>query len=307
MILGQTYDEQLFKSDMFRLFINTFADSKNGIINHYKESCGLSNTQSTITVSDGAFLLQGGLIQIQGNETISVDLDNNCCILAFEVDLTKENTETEFNQGTFKIIKGTNSTYPTLQQDDIANNSTGIYQMEFARFVASSEGISSFVDKRTFIDFPTMFENIQTQTSNLIESINEKATKLYDDFEQAIANAGKYPVQEVTYSGQSGDATATTTLRRQFNIVTLHIAINMPKSTNVVLSSTLLGVYKVPSEYKPKERITFENSFKNNAGTVEYSYYCSLSKDGEFGTGNLRNNNSSYSHDFTIDVTYMVD
>ena len=83
MILGQTYDEQLFKSDMFRLFINTFADDQNGIINDYKQSCSLSNTISTITVSDGAFLLQGGIIQVQGNESISVDLDNLCCILVF--------------------------------------------------------------------------------------------------------------------------------------------------------------------------------------------------------------------------------
>ena len=116
MILGQTYDEQLFKSEMFRLFIDTFADNQNGIINNYKQSCVLSNTQSTITVADGAFLMQGGLIQIQGNETVEVELDNTCCILAFEIDLTQENTETEFNQGKFKVIKGTGTSYPTLQQ-----------------------------------------------------------------------------------------------------------------------------------------------------------------------------------------------
>lgn len=177
MVLGQTYDEQLFKSDMFRLFINTFADDKNGIINHYKQSCNISNTQSTITISDGAFLLQGGLIQVQGNETVNVDLDNTYCILAFEIDLTKENTETEFNQGKFKIIKGTNSTYPTLQQDDIVNNSTGIYQMEFARFVANSGGITNFVDNRVFIDYQTMFENIDSQMSQMVEKVDNQMTQ----------------------------------------------------------------------------------------------------------------------------------
>ena len=122
MILGQTYDEQLFDSEMFRLFIDTFVDKENGIINNYKQSCSISNTNSTITVADGAFLLQGGMIQIQGNETVDVDLDNNCCVLVFEIDLEEENTETEFNQGKFKVIKGTAGTYPVLQQDDIVNN-----------------------------------------------------------------------------------------------------------------------------------------------------------------------------------------
>ena len=92
-------------------------------------------------------MLQGGIIQVQGNESISVDLDNLCCILVFEIDLSQENTETEFNQGKFKIIKGTATEYPTLQQDDIVNNATGIYQMEFARFIASGSGITGFTDK----------------------------------------------------------------------------------------------------------------------------------------------------------------
>ena len=195
MILGQTYDEQLFKSDMFRLFINTFADSQNGIINHYKQSCSLSNTQSTITISDGAFLLQGGLIQVQGNETVAVDLDNTCCILAFEIDLTKENTETDFNQGKFKIVKGTTANYPTIQKDDIVNNSTGIYQMEFARFVAGAGGISNFVDKRVFIDFPTMFENINTQVTELIAELQQK-----------IQQAENLPIDEDVYETQDNES-----------------------------------------------------------------------------------------------------
>lgn len=296
MVLGQTYDEQLFKSDMFRLFINTFADSQNGIINNYKQSCNLSNTQSTITISDGAFLLQGGLIQVQGNETLTVDLNNTCCILAFEIDLTKENTETEFNQGNFKVIKGTGSTYPTLQQDDIANNSTGIYQMEFARFIAETGGISNFVDKRVFIDFPTMFENINTQVSELIAELETK-----------IEQAENIPVQEISDSGVRGEATGTTIIRKQGKIVTIHISIFVPKSNNSTIGGTLLGFLSgVPKEYRPKYSINFERYFKNNAGTVEYSCYFGLGSDGYFSSGNLRNYKTS---DTTIsfDASYIVD
>lgn len=259
MVLGQTYDEQLFKSDMFRLFINTFADSKNGIINHYKQSCGLSNTQSTITISDGAFLLQGGLIQVQGNETVTVDLDNTCCILAFEIDLTKENTETEFNQGKFKIIKGTGSAYPTLQQDDIVNNSTGIYQMEFARFVANAGGISNFVDKRVFIDFPTMFENIDTQVSNLIAELQTK-----------IQQVGNLPIDEDEYNSSDSDGnTFKIKFRRQGSIVSLSITGTLLTNAFGQRIKSQLGFPNnlVPEKYKPRESMQKRETYTVTTGT----------------------------------------
>lgn len=259
MVLGQTYDEQLFKSDMFRLFINTFADSQNGIINNYKQSCNLSNTQSTITISDGAFLLQGGLIQVQGNETLTVDLDNTCCILAFEIDLTKENTETEFNQGNFKIIKGTGSTYPTLQQDDIANNSTGIYQMEFARFSAETGGISNFVDKRVFIDFPTMFENINTQANELIAELKTK-----------IEQAENLPIDEDVYETQDSESNSfTLKFRRQGSIVSLHAICMLQSGAFGQRIKQQLGFpnNQLPDKYKPRENTNARESYAVSSGT----------------------------------------
>lgn len=259
MVLGQTYDEQLFKSDMFRLFINTFADSQNGIINNYKQSCNLSNTQSTITISDGAFLLQGGLIQVQGNETLTVDLDNTCCILAFEIDLTKENTETEFNQGNFKIIKGTGSTYPTLQQDDIVNNSTGIYQMEFARFIAETGGISNFVDKRVFIDFPTMFENINTQANELIAELQQK-----------ISEAGHLPIEEETYTSSDSDGNNVKIhFRRQGDIVSMHIIGTILTNGFGQRLQFQFGMpnNKVPAKYLPRENIYDRHVYAVSSGS----------------------------------------
>ena len=260
MILGQTYDEQLFKSDMFRLFINTFADSQNGIINHYKQSCSLSNTQSTITISDGAFLLQGGLIQVQGNETVAVDLDNTCCILAFEIDLTKENTETDFNQGKFKILKGTTANYPTLQKDDIANNSTGIYQMEFARFVAGAGGISNFVDKRVFIDFPTMFENINTQVTELIAELQQK-----------IQQAENLPIDEDVYESQDNESnTFTLKFRRQGSIVSLHAICMLQSGAFGQRIKQQLGFPNnlLPEKYKPRENVNARESYIASSGST---------------------------------------
>ena len=258
MILGQTYDEQLFKSDMFRLFINTFADGENGIINDYKQSCNLSNTTSTITISDGAFLLQGGIIQVQGNETITVDLDNSYCILAFEIDLSQENTETEFNQGKFKIIKGTTTEYPTLQQDDIVNNATGIYQMEFARFIASSSGITGVTDKRTFIDFTTIFENINTQVQALIEELEEQ-----------IQEAGNLPIDENEYNSNDSDGnTFNIKFRRQGSIVSLHITATLLSGAFGQRIAGQLGFTDgtVPEKYRPREIIRSKENYAINSG-----------------------------------------
>lgn len=259
MILGQTYDEQLFKSEMFRLFIDTFADNQNGIINNYKQSCVLSNTQSTITVADGAFLMQGGLIQIQGNETVEVELDNTCCILAFEIDLTQENTETEFNQGKFKVIKGTGTSYPTLQQDDIVNNVTGIYQMEFARFFADAGGISNFVDKRTFIDFTTMFENINTQVTSLINELKEK-----------LEEAENLPIDENEYTSNDSDGnTFSIKCRRQGSIVSLHITVTLLTGAFGQRIKSQLGFPDnlVPEKYKPREMIRSKENYAITSGS----------------------------------------
>ena len=52
--------------------------------------------------------------------------------LNIEIDLNKQNTEEDFTQAYYKIIKSS-SGYPSLTQTDIINNN-GIYQFELARF-----------------------------------------------------------------------------------------------------------------------------------------------------------------------------
>ncbi len=314
MILGQTYDEQLFKSEMFRLFINTFADNQNGIINHYKQSCSLSNTQSTITISDGAFLLQGGLIQIQGNETVAVDLDNNCSILAFEIDLTKENTETEFNQGKFKIIKGTTANYPSLQQDDIVNNATGIYQMEFARFVASAGGISNFVDKRVFIDFLTMFENINIKAQTLIDNLNTQADTLIKELEKKIQQAENLPVESDVYTATRNDdvmgtVTYKTIVRKFGKVVNILFSVGvtptLDKATMNFMTNQLgFPNNLLPEKYRPSENRGFNSTQNTNGEYFGYIYGTVFASGGFSGQFQVASKSARM---ITTTITYIVD
>ena len=160
MLKGQVFANQLFENQIFALFINTFADGTDGVSNNYKNGMAITYSGSDVTIDSGAILIQGRLLEEDTSTTISAGADNMYCKLVIEIDLDKTNTTTEFNQGTYKIIKGANS-YPALTQTNIVKNNAGVYQYELARFRNPSTGITDFQDMRTFIDFTNIYEEIR--------------------------------------------------------------------------------------------------------------------------------------------------
>lgn len=161
MIKGDVFNKQYFPSNTFALFIDTFLNSKNGIINGYKNSFALSNTTNSITISSGALCVRGRFIREDSSTTINVSYNTNTyCKLVIEIDLDKVNTISELNQVVYKVLSS-ESGYPTLTQTDIVKNESGIYQYELARFMCNSSGISQFTDKRTFIDFNGMYQEVE--------------------------------------------------------------------------------------------------------------------------------------------------
>lgn len=161
MIKGDVFNKQYFPSNTFALFIDTFLNSKNGVINGYKNSFALSNTTNSITISSGALCVRGRFIREDSSTTINVSYNTNTyCKLVIEIDLDKINTISELNQVVYKVLSS-ESGYPTLTQTDIVKNESGIYQYELARFMCNSSGISQFTDKRTFIDFNSMYQEVE--------------------------------------------------------------------------------------------------------------------------------------------------
>ena len=184
MLIGYTFDEQLFTSEAFRKFQDTFLNKNSGVI----DGCSVSKTNTTVTVSDGWFVIKGALLSEQGGTTLNVEQDGYYSLVC-EIDLTKENTETSLLQATIKLIRGA-STYPTLTQQDITNSGS-VYQYEFARFRSSNSVISDFVDKRTYLNFQSIYTKINTDVQAIIDTLEVKIKNVEDGSAYLLKTGGK--------------------------------------------------------------------------------------------------------------------
>lgn len=200
MLRGHTYSEQVFANKVFRLFIDTFLNKNSGII----QGCSLSNTTNSVTVGQGYLCIRGGFIEVVGDETIEVNASDAYCKLICELDLSKENTESDFEQVKFKVITGATA-YPNLTQEDVFN-SGNIYQIELAQFKTSVAGISDFKDIRTFLEFESIYNKIENDTSVLIQDLQNAITGVEDGsafmLSSKIKDGSEVPTAEDLTEGQ---------------------------------------------------------------------------------------------------------
>lgn len=166
MLKGHVFAKQLFGNSIFALFINTFLNGKNGISKDYKNAMAVTYSGSTINVDSGAICIQGRFLEEDTSTQLSAGTDTAFCKLVIEIDLDKQNTETDFLQGVYKIVKSA-SVFPTLTQTDIVKNNSGVYQYELARFKTTANGITEFADKRTFLDFNSIYAEIEQHIKDI--------------------------------------------------------------------------------------------------------------------------------------------
>lgn len=148
MLKGHVFREQIFASEVFAFFVNTFLDGKCGI-GDFGNKMAVTYSGNNITIQDGLVCIKGRFVEEDSSKTINVGTEAAFCRLVIEIDLSKENTEETLNQVAYKIIKATND-YPVLTQTDIVKNNKGIYQYELVSFKITSNGIIDFEDKRTY-------------------------------------------------------------------------------------------------------------------------------------------------------------
>lgn len=189
MLKGHVFKNQIFGNQIFALFINTFLNGQNGISNNYKNSMAITYSGSTLTIQSGAICIQGRFLEEDTSTDISAGTDNAYCKLVIEIDLDKQNSTTDFVQGVYKIVKSTTG-YPELTQTDIAKNNAGIYQYELARFKTSTSGIVEFEDKRTFLDFGSIYAQIQTEFRDVLQQLEQELANVED---------GSYYQKKITY------------------------------------------------------------------------------------------------------------
>ncbi len=177
---GHVFNKQLFSSECFALFIDTFLNKNNGIIT----GCNLSNTANSISIESGYFCIKGRFLQEEGGTTFDIEstIQNDIyCKLICEIDLSQENTTSELKQASYKVLKSTTG-YPSLQQEDITSVGQGnIYQFEFAQFKVTEQGIEDFVDKRTYLNFNSIYAEVRSMLSDLNTTAKSEIMELISD------------------------------------------------------------------------------------------------------------------------------
>lgn len=186
---GHVFSKQLFSSECFALFIDTFLGSNSGVV----KGCELSNTSNSINLGKGFFCVNGRFLEEEGGSTFEVEAveqDSLFCKLICEIDLSKKNTASELKQAYYRIIKSTND-YPILQQEDVSIEGN-IYQLEFARFKITTNGIEEFEDKRTFLDFDSFYSEVRRDFQVVLDEITAQKNDFFEELNittKAEANA----------------------------------------------------------------------------------------------------------------------
>lgn len=197
MLKGQVFKEQIFENQIFAVFINTFLAGKNGIINGYKNSMQVTAGTNTVTIQSGVICIQGRFLEEDTEYTLATGTDTAFCKLIVEIDLDKVNTETDFAQGYYKIVKS-ETDYPELTQDDIVNMNSGVYQYELARFKTSLNGISEFSDRREYIDYDSLYNLIEQKLNEVEDGSIYVLQSQFEEFEKKVKNL--YPIGAIYLS-----------------------------------------------------------------------------------------------------------
>lgn len=189
MLKGQVFSRQLFESQIFALFINTFLNGENGVSSNYKNAMQPTYSGSNVTINSGAVCIQGRFLEEDTGYTVNAGTNPAYCKLVIEINLDEQNTESEFNQGSYKIITGS-STYPTLTQTDIVKNNSGIYQYELARFRTTASGITDFQDMRTYLDFNSIYTYIRNNYKALLEELEQELENVKNGSDVLLKTGG---------------------------------------------------------------------------------------------------------------------
>lgn len=216
MLKGHVFKEQIFGNQIFALFINTFLNGKNGVSDNYKNGMQVTYSGSNLTVQSGAVCIQGRFLEEDTSTLISAGTDTAYCKLVIEIDLDKQNSESQLLQAGYKIVKST-SGYPNLTQNNIVKNNTGIYQYELARLKTSSNGITDFQDMRTFLDFESIYEEIQAQYQSILNELEDELENVKDGSAYLLKTGGTAN-GNFTFSGHITANNITNSNRKQSDL-----------------------------------------------------------------------------------------
>lgn len=160
MIRGITFSEQTFYSADFAHYMNFFLQGGVGIT----KGCLITNDGTKVTIGTGYFVAHGRLLNVEVAEVVEATqgFESGYNRIVYEIDLSKENTITDFRQGAIRVLH----TEDLVQEDlDAAGL---IYQFPVCHFQWSGAAIEDFA-----IDAPTLvLDDIFKQWSENFEVVN---------------------------------------------------------------------------------------------------------------------------------------
>lgn len=189
MLKGHVFSKQIFGNPMFALFINTFLNGRNGVSNNYKNGMQVTYSGSNLTIDSGAVCIQGRFLEEDTGSTVAAGTDTAYCKLVIEINLDLQNTESQFNQGVYKVVKAASS-YPNLTQTNIVKNNAGIYQYELARFRTNSSGITEFQDMRTFLDFDSIYDAMEAEYGEVLQQLKDQLESVKNQSDVLLKTGG---------------------------------------------------------------------------------------------------------------------
>lgn len=261
MLKGHVFSKQLFGNPIFALFINTFLNGENGVSDNYKNGMAVTYNGSAVTIDSGAVCIQGRLLEEDSTTQVAVGSDTAYCKLVVEINLDNQNTESDFTQGYYKVVKSA-SNYPTLTQTNIVKNNTGIYQYELARFKTNSSGITDFQDMRTFLDFSSIYNAIQKEYKTILNKLQLELENVEDGSAYILrtnslkheVNLLKNKIENTTNVASILDSMATE--------ITNEYLSSENKRTTKIYWRNMLDVYYIDNVRKIIDLLSDDNEYK---------------------------------------------
>jgi len=278
MLKGHVFINQNFGNHIFALFMNTFLAGRNGVVNGYKNSMNLTYSGSSVTVDSGALCVQGRFLEEDSSATLDAGTNTAYCKLVLTINLDRENTDLAFNQGYYEIVTSA-SGYPNLTQQDIVNTNEGMYQFELARFRTGLSGITNFVDKRTFLDFDSIYEEVR----ETIQSIEDEGIFL---LKTGGEMTGELVLQALGKFLYGLDVWA-----RNDGVHVIGIGGSKPKFTTSFTSANMTPTTSVEEDYLKHLEVTADegmnlkfpkDKLKINGTSIQYSLVHSAAETGNY-------------------------
>ncbi len=158
-INGVTFNKQLYSSQDLRVMQRRFFANQDGSL----IGCEISSGNNNILIERGYFIVSGGLIYLTTQEIVAAG-SSGTKKLCFRIDLTKENTESNFSQGYFLFNSNP-------RQDDLFNGGS-IYDLPFADVVTNGNIITSITILLKEIDGDII--GLITELKNKVITLEEK-------------------------------------------------------------------------------------------------------------------------------------